>query len=66
MKKIAKAVIDYLKDWKNLLFHGAVGVAILAIAFFIPVPTHARIALLVLVVVFNVLRGRLFPAKPSN
>lgn len=66
MKKIVKAVIDYLKDWKNLLLHGIVGVAILAIAFFIPIPTHARIALLVLVVVFNVLRGRLLPAKQNR
>ena len=45
MKKAFEAVINYLKDWKNLLAHAIVGVLILAVGLFLPVPPIYRIAI---------------------
>ena len=54
--KILKAVWNYLKDWKNLLTHGLVGVAILLVALVIPLAPVYRILFLVVVVGFNIIR----------
>jgi hypothetical protein len=54
--KILKAVWAYLKDWRNLLTHGLIGVAIVVIALVIPVAPIYRIGILVLVVGFNLIR----------
>lgn len=61
MKKILNAVWTYLKDWKNLLTHGLIGVGILALAVFLPVPAIYRIGILVGVVAFNT--GRMALSK---
>ncbi len=56
MKKVLKAVWNYLKDWKNLLTHGLIGVVILVVALVIPVAPIYRILILVGVVGFNIIR----------
>ncbi len=56
MNRVVKGLKDYLTDWKNLLTHSLVGVAILTIALFAPVSPYIRLAFVILVVVFNVLR----------
>lgn len=54
--KVLKAIWNYLKDWKNLLTHGLIGVVILVVALVIPVAPIYRILILVVVVLFNVIR----------
>ncbi len=54
--KIFKAIWTYLKDWKNLLTHGLIGVAIVLVALAIPVPPIYRILFLVVAVAFNLVR----------
>jgi len=54
--KILKPVWDYLKDWRNLLTHGLIGVGILVVALIIPVAPVYRIIFLVLAVGFNLIR----------
>lgn len=56
--KFFKAILNYLKDWKNLLAHTIIGVLILLVALYLPVTLYARMIILVLVVVFNILRMR--------
>jgi diacylglycerol kinase len=58
MKKIAKAIHDYIKDWKNLLFHTITGVVILIVAIYLPVSIYIRIGILILVVLFNIFRKK--------
>jgi hypothetical protein len=54
--KILKAEWNYLKDWKNLLTHGLIGVVIVVVALVIPVAPIFRVGILVLVVGFNLIR----------
>lgn len=54
--KIINVVWNYLKDWKNLLAHSLIGVAILLAALVIPVAPVYRILILLLVVIFNLIR----------
>ncbi len=54
--KVLKAVWNYLKDWKNLLTHGLIGVGIVVVALVIPVPPIYRLVFLVLAVGFNLIR----------
>lgn len=54
--KILKAIWTYLKDWKNLLTHGLIGVVIVVVALVIPVAPIYRVGILVLVVGFNLIR----------
>jgi hypothetical protein len=53
---ILNAVWVYLKDWKNLLAHGVIGVGILIVALVIPIPPIYRLVFLVLAVGFNLIR----------
>jgi len=53
MKKIFKGLSAYLKDWKNWVTHTLTGMGILAAAYFIPVKPLYRIAILVMVILFN-------------
>lgn len=64
MKKIINAVADYLKDWKNLLYHAVIGVALVVVALYLPINVHIRIAIFVGVVAFNILRKRT-PARQN-
>lgn len=54
--KVLESIWKYLKDWKNLLAHSLIGIAILLVAFFIPVAPIYRVLLLVAVIAFNLIR----------
>lgn len=54
--KILMAVWNYLKDWKNLLTHGLIGVGIVVVALVIPIAPIYRLVFLVLAVGFNLIR----------
>lgn len=54
--KVLESIRKYLKDWKNLLAHALIGIAILLVAFFIPVAPTYRVLLLVAVIAFNLIR----------
>ena len=64
--KLLKWIWRYLKDWKNLLTHSIIGVAILLVAIYLPVKPIYRIAILVAVVGFNILRMRLEKKKKAK
>ena len=56
IKNILTAILNYLKDWKNLLAHTIVGLLILAIGLALPVAPIYRIIILVIVILLNVAR----------
>ena len=59
MKNIFEPILAYLKDWRNWLSHGLVGVGILAVGLFLPVKPVYRIIILVLIIGFNIARLQL-------
>ncbi len=65
MDKVVHALMEYLKDWKNLLVHGAIGIGLVVLALFLPVHPLLRLGILVLVVAFNILRGRRDKARKA-
>lgn len=66
MNKLARGILNYLKDWKNLLAHALIGVGILLVAFFLPVKPLYRVLILVAVVILNVTRMRLEKRKKED
>lgn len=66
MKKILSAILLYLKDWRNLLAHSLVGVAILFIALLLPVKPIDRVFVLIAVVFLNTLRMRLDKRRKAS
>ena len=60
MKKLFTAIWNYLKDWKNLLGHALVGVAIILVAAFMPVPWWGRVLILIAIILFNIFREKIF------
>ena len=54
--KIFQKVLAYLSDWKNILTHSLVGIAILFVAIWLPVEPIYRVIILILVVTFNITR----------
>ena len=64
--KFLKWIWRYLKDWKNLLTHSIIGVAILLVAIYLPVKPIYRIAILVMVVGFNIIRMSLEKKKKAK
>lgn len=54
--KIIASVWNYLTNWKNLLTHGIIGVAIVAAALVVPVAPAYRVLILVVVIAFNLIR----------
>ncbi|NPV02745.1 MAG: hypothetical protein HPY53_15335 [Brevinematales bacterium] len=56
MEKFLNGITAYLKDWKNWLVHGIIGVAILLAAVFLPVTPLFRILFLAAVAAFNIIR----------
>jgi len=54
--KILYAIWNYIKDWKNLLTHSLIGVAILLVAFYMPVAPVFRVFILIAVIGFNLIR----------
>ncbi len=62
MNKFFLNIWKYLKDWKNLLGHTLLGIAIIVVSAILPIPWWARVIVLVVLVVFNIFRERLFAA----
>jgi hypothetical protein len=56
---IARGLKAYLTDWKNLVSHGIVGIALVALPALLPLPLHARIAVFVAIIALNALRMKL-------
>lgn len=56
--KAIKGLIAYLSDWKNLLAHGLVGVALVALPLLLPLPVLGRVGVFVAIVVLNLIRMR--------
>jgi hypothetical protein len=54
--KVMRWLWVYLKDWKNILAHSIIGVALLIIALYLPVKPIYKICILILVIVFNIAR----------
>ncbi len=63
MKKVLGSIWAYLKDWRNWLSHGLVGVGILAVGLLLPVKPIYRVILLVLIIGFNITRMKLSEKK---
>jgi len=62
MNKFFLNIWEYLKNWKNLLGHALLGIAIIVVSAILPIPWWARVIVLVVLVVFNIFRERLFIA----
>ncbi|MBU0927463.1 MAG: hypothetical protein KKA67_06915 [Spirochaetes bacterium] len=65
IKKIASAVWAYLKDWRNLLSHSIVGVALVVIPLALPLPAWGRALAFVALVGLNTLRMTLSKRKKA-
>jgi hypothetical protein len=63
MNKIFEGVVNYLKDWKNILSHSIVGVLILVLGLALPVPPIYRIGILLTIVALNIVRMRMSERK---
>lgn len=66
MKKVFEAIWVYLKDWRNWLSHGLVGLGILAVGLFLPVEPIYRVFILLLIIGFNILRMKLSEKKANE
>jgi len=70
LKKFFTVIWNYLKDWKNLLGHTLVGVAIILVAAFMPIPWWGRVLVLIGIILFNIFREKIFAKiskrKPEN
>lgn len=62
LRFIFKKIWEYLKDWKNLLGHTLVGIAIILVSAMLPIAWWARVLVLIGLIVFNIYRERLFKA----
>jgi len=56
MKKFLSGIAAYLKDWKNWLVHGIIGVSLLLAAVFLPIVPLFIILFLAAVAVFYSIR----------
>ena len=66
MKKVFEAIWVYLKDWRNWLSHGLVGIGILAVGLLLPVTPIYRIIILILIIGFNITRMKLSEKKANE
>lgn len=66
MKKSSEFIWTYLKDWKNILAHTAMGVLILVIGLYLPVKPVYRIILLVVIIALNTYRMKRSESKYSD
>ena len=62
LRSFFRKIWAYLKDWKNLLGHTLVGIAIILVSAVLPLPWWARVLVLIGLIVFNIYRERLFKA----
>ena len=66
MEKTLQSIWTYLKDWRNWLSHGLVGVGILAVGLLLPVKPIYRIIILFLIIGFNIARMKLSEKKAEE
>jgi hypothetical protein len=53
-----RGLAAYLSDWKNLLSHALVGIALVAVPLILPLPPAGRIGVFAAIVCLNLLRTR--------
>jgi hypothetical protein len=53
-----RGLAAYLSNWKNLLSHALVGIALVAIPLILPLPAIGRVGVFVAIVVLNLMRMR--------
>ena len=58
MKKVLESIMNYLKDWRNLLSHAIVGVLLVVIGLALPIPAIYRVLVLFVIIGLNILRMR--------
>jgi len=61
-----KAIIKYLKDWKNILAHSIIGIAILLTALYLPIEWYYRVGILIIVIIFNLYRMKSEKTKETR
>lgn len=66
IKLAGKGVLAYLKDWKNWLVHGLIGVALLLAAIFVPVAWWIKVIFFLCVIAFNCVRMSLKKKKKQS
>jgi len=66
MMKVLESIWTYLKDWRNWLSHGLVGVGILAVGLLLPVKPIYRIIILFIIIGFNIIRMKLSEKKAKE
>jgi len=66
MKKVFEAIWAYLKDWRNWLSHGLVGIGILVVGLLLPIKPIYRMILLFLIIGFNIVRMKLSEKKAKE
>lgn len=58
LRTVAGAVWNYIKDWRNLVSHMALGWVLLALAIWLPVDWWMRLAVILALIALNTLRMR--------
>ncbi len=53
-----RGLVAYLSNWKNLLSHALVGVALVVLPLALPLPLVGRLGVFVAIICLNVLRMR--------
>lgn len=66
MLKFLRGLKMYLTDIKNLAVHTVIGVGILLVAFYLPVPAWIRIGILILAVAGNITRMNLSKRRAAQ
>ncbi len=56
---VIRGLVAYLSDWKNLLSHALVGVALVVLPLALPLPPAGRIGAFLAIILLNTLRMRL-------
>ena len=57
-RKIGRGLKAYLCDWRNLLGHGLIGVVFLVVAIWAPINIWIKVAIIVCLICFNIIRMR--------
>ncbi|MDD3862706.1 MAG: hypothetical protein PHV79_02510 [Clostridia bacterium] len=60
------AIVKYLRDWRNWLTHGLIGVALVLAAIFVPVSWWIKVLFFVAVISFNSIRMALKLKKKKS
>lgn len=66
LKLACKGILAYLKDWRNWLVHGLIGVALVLAAIFVPVAWWIKVIFFLCVIAFNTVRMTLSKKKKTK